>query len=157
MEELVEKWIDQTLKNYSNQMKSCKCFTEQFQGYYSEKFLSKCNYVVLDEVPMIDIPELRKAGLSKFIDMEFTGITYKNVYFIQSGFENEHAMHFHELVHILQWQYLGAKEFISRYISELKQYGYEMAPLERMAYLLEDGFRKNTQIINVQQYVKNAI
>ena len=106
---------------------------------------------------MLDIPELRKEGLGEFMDMEFTGITYKNVYFVKKGFENELGMHFHELVHVLQWQYLGAKEFIERYIRELQQYGYEGAPLEIMAYSLENGFRKNNKRINVQQYVKNAI
>lgn len=157
MVEVIEKWIDQTIMNYSNKMKSCECFAEQFQGYYSEEFLSKSNFVVLDEIPKIDIQELREAGLSEFIDMDFTGITYKNVYFIKNGFENDLAMHFHELVHILQWQYLGSKKFISRYISELKEHGYMGAPLEKMAYSLEDGFRNNSQIINVQHYVKNAI
>ena len=157
MVELIEKWIDQTLMNYSNQMKSCECLTERLHGYYSEEFLSKCNYVVLDKVPIIDTQELRQAGLGKFIDMEFNGITYKNVYFIKKGFENDLAMHFHELVHVLQWQYLGTKEFIARYINELQQHGYEEAPLEIMAYSLEKDFRNNSQRINIQKYVKNSI
>ena len=157
MVELIETWIDQTIMNYSNQMKSCNCFTKQLQGYYSEEFLSTCNYVVLDKVPIPDIPKLRQEGLGKFIDMEFTGITYKNVYFVKKGFESELAMHFHELVHVLQWQYLGAKEFIARYIMELQQHGYENAPLEIMAYSLENDFRNNSKQINIQQYVKNSI
>jgi hypothetical protein len=152
--ELIEKWIDQTIMNYSNQMRPCSCFTNQLKGYYSEEFLSECSYVVLDKVPMPEVPELHQKGLAKFIDMEPTGITYKNVYFVKKGFENELAIHFHELIHVLQWRYLGAKEFIARYLMELQQHGYEKAPLEIMAYSLENDFRNNKKKINIQHYVK---
>lgn len=153
----IEQWIDQTLKNYSNKIVSCECFSSYFVGFYSSEFLSRCYYVVVEDIPKPDFPELRHAGLGNFIDMEIDGITYKNTYFIKKGKENNLTLHFHELVHVLQWQYLGAKVFISRYVSEIQQYGYRDAPLEKMAYTLDNHFKKRGRVFNIPNYVKQRI
>ena len=35
-------------------------------------------FVVVDNIPKPNFPELREAGLDDFIDLEVNGITYKN-------------------------------------------------------------------------------
>ncbi len=66
-------------------------------------------------------------------------------------------LHFHELVHVLQWQYLGAKAFISRYINEVQTLGYEAAPLEKMAYSLGDYFARKEKPFDIPSYVQEKI
>lgn len=153
----INDWIDQTLKNHSNQMVSCERFYSQFNGFYSAEFLSNSSYVAVDQLPKPDFPELRQAGLGGFIDMDLEGITYKNTYFIKKGDEGDIALHFHELVHVLQWQNLGALPFIQRYMEEIRHFGYQNAPLEKMAYDLQNHFSMRREPLNVPEYVQNKI
>ena len=153
----IENWIDQTLNDFSNRTVPCDQLLTQFAGYYPSDFLSKSYFVVIDEIPMPDFPELREAGLGGFLDMKMDGVTYKNTYFIKTVHQNNFELHFHELVHVLQWQYLGAQRFISRYIEEMQKYGYRDAPLEKMAYDLGDHFSKNGEPLDIPSYVQQKI
>ena len=153
----IDNWIDQTLKNYSDQAVSCEKFCSQFNGFYPSDFLSNSYYVAIDQLPKPDFPELRQAGFGSFIDMDSVGITYKNTYFIKKGYEGDIALHFHELVHVLQWQNLGAVLFIQRYMEEIIRFGYRNAPLEKMAYDLQDHFSMKKEPLSVLNYVQNEI
>lgn len=153
----INDWIDKTLDDNLNERVSCKCFSSQFKGFYLPEFLEKSYFVVVNKVPKPNFPELRQARLGGFIDTDFDGITYKNTCFIKKGQENNLALHFHELVHVLQWKNLGALAFINRYIEELLKFGYEGAPLEKMAYALEDHFTKKNTPFSVSNYVQEKI
>ena len=153
----IESWIDETIESHLSHRVSCKCFAMEFNGFYPIEFLSRSYYVVTEQIPKPDFPELRQAGLGDFIDRPLAGITYKDTYFIEKKHESDLELHFHELVHVVQWQALGASNFISRYISEIQQYGYEESPLERMAYGLQNAYSKKVHPFNVPDYVKDKI
>jgi len=153
----IEQWIDQTLVDYSSEEKSCECFLSHFNGFYPPEFLSKSSFVVVEKIPKPNFSELRSEGLGDFIDMDVDAITYKNTYFIKKGNEDRIQLHFHELVHVLQWQYLGAEGFISRYIDEILRYGYDKAPLEIMAYTLDDLFSKKCKSFDMPSFVEQKI
>ncbi|WP_028303593.1 hypothetical protein [Oceanospirillum maris] len=153
----IEKWIDETLEKYSSQRVSCKLFAESFKGFYPEEFLNSSYFVVVDEIPKPNFPELYDMGLTDFIEMDVDGITYKSTYFIKKGFESNHRLHFHELVHVLQWQLLGGKAFIERYIQEINIHGYRNAPLEEMAYGLDSYFAAGNKPVNVPAFVQMKI
>lgn len=77
-------------------------------------------------------------GLSRtLVDMDVAGITYNDTYYIKKEAANELRVHFHELVHVLQWRELAPQGFIERYIREIQYFGYNNAPLEKMAYALD--------------------
>ena len=149
----IEHWIDNTLEDYSGRKVSCDVLASHFNGFYRSEFLEESFFVVVDEIPKPDFPELRQAGLGYFIDMDAAGITYKNTYFIKKGNENRLDLHFHELVHVLQWNHLGAAGFIRRYMKEIDEYGYENAPLEIMAYSLDAYFSDQKPAFDFQRYV----
>lgn len=153
----IDEWIDQTLVNFSERSQPCEKFAVEFEGFFPIEFLSKAYYVVTDEIPKPNFPELYQAGLGAFIDMDVDGITYKDTYFIKSAFEHLKSLHFHELIHVIQWGILGAKTFIHRYIGEIQQYGYEFAPLETMAYRLQNHFMAQGEVINIPSYVQEKI
>lgn len=157
MLEQIEQWIDATLESYSADKVSCEMLLPAFKGFYPEDFLKSSSYVVVDEVPKPNFPELRQEGLGGFIEMDHDGITYKNTYFIKKCYEINLALHFHELVHVLQWQLLGVPGFINRYIQEIKEYGYKNAPLEKMAYALDSHFSAKGDVLNVPAYVQQKI
>jgi hypothetical protein len=95
--------------------------------------------------------------MGDFIDMPVTAITYKNTYFLRKQFVQDLRLHFHELVHVVQWNLLGAENLIKRYILEIQQHGYDNAPLEKMAYALDSHFASNMGALDVSLFVKDRI
>lgn len=65
---------------------------------------------------------------------EGSGITFKDTYFLHPDAAADESVHFHELVHVVQWQSLGPKAFLLSYAAGLLEHGYLDCPLERMAY-----------------------
>lgn len=51
----------------------------------------------------------------------------------------------------------GGAGFIQRYIEELQQYGYDAAPLEKMAYRLDSHYTSQGDKIDVPKYVAENI
>jgi hypothetical protein len=75
--------------------------------------------------------------------MSFDGITFKDTFFLQQGHESE-QLHFHELVHVVQWARLGVDNFLLAYGLGLLSSGYAQSPLEQMAYTLQHRFELGT-------------
>jgi len=71
--------------------------------------------------------------------MSFSGITFRDTFFLQQG-ETSESLHFHELVHIVQWERLGVDNFLLAYGLGLLSFGYERSPLEQIAYVLQGSF-----------------
>jgi hypothetical protein len=153
----IEEWIDQTNIDYQGKRISCSKYFEEFKGFYSLEFLQKAYFVIADTIPKPNFPELRKIGLGDFIDMEVNGITYKNTYYVLPHLAHELRLHFHELVHVAQWDHLGAMPFIERYITEIQTVGYSEAPLERMAYAFDSHFSNGGKKVDVPTYVASII
>mgnify|MGYP001822632094 CR=1 FL=1 len=153
----INGWIDETLDDFAREMVACKCFAADFREYYKPEFLAASYYVVVPQLPKPDFPELRQLGFGDLIDADFNGITYKNTYFVKQGKERNLNLHFHELVHVVQWQILGAEAFILRYMDEILRYGYEDAPLEKMVYALEDHFVKGNPPLDIRTHVQQKI
>lgn len=157
MIEVVTNWIETTVDQYKNKTESCLAYKEKFAGFYSEEFLSSCKYVVVDEIPKPDFPILRTLGLGGFLDMDAAGITYGDTYFVKAGSEVLDHLHFHELVHVIQWRILGIEGFVRRYITEMLKHGYLDAPLEKMAYSMEDSYKASEKVFDVEETVQRLI
>ena len=70
------------------------------------------------------------------------------------GFERDESLHFHELVHVVQWQHLGPERFIMAYaLGHLISGGYRTNPLEAMAYGLQARFDANAPAFDVTTIV----
>jgi hypothetical protein len=67
------------------------------------------------------------------------GITYKDTFFVSHLHQTE-SLHFHELVHVVQWERLGVDNFLLAYGAGLMQFSYQSSPLEQMAYSLQAAF-----------------
>ena len=66
-------------------------------------------------------------------------------------------MHFHELVHVIQWQLLGSECFLALYADGLEKHGYRNSPLEVMAYDHEARFNSNALPYSVEAEVRKQI
>ena len=125
--------------------------------YFTENTLASTKVVLVDPLPM---PPLSSMGLARFADFErgdFDGITYIDTIFLKPIQSNNENMHFHELVHVVQWRLLGPDRFLFSYANGLECFGYRQSPLEAMAYDAETAFASSTSIFNVEKMVAEKL
>jgi hypothetical protein len=136
---LVRTWIDGILAKHACRARSVQEAVtayglKRLPLYFDESLLRRSRCVLVDEVP---VPPLSVLGLLEFVVFEkggFSGITYKDTYFLRRRSAGNEALHFHELVHIIQWERLGTDGFLMAYAAGLLRHAYRGNPLEAMAY-----------------------
>ena len=82
--------------------------------YFTEETLAATKVVLVDPLPM---PPLSSMGLARFADFvrgNFDGITFIDTIFVKPTESNNENVHFHELVHVIQWRLLGPDRFCCR-------------------------------------------
>ena len=62
-------------------------------------------------------------------------------------------MHFHELVHVIQWEHLGVERFLLAYAQGFLSGGYYSNPLESMAYAHQQRFIRDNEPYEVENEV----
>jgi hypothetical protein len=128
-------WIVHTLDSYAEVARPVASFGfQRLPLYFSESLLNAAQVVVTDRLP---VPPLSAMGLSEFVRFEvqaMTGVTYLDTYFLVPNASADEAVHLHELVHVIQWQVLGARDFLLFYAAGMVEHGYSSNPLEQMAY-----------------------
>jgi len=137
----VRNWIDELLNaNRDNAIPVIDFDFPKIKQVFPPELLRKAKVVsVISRVPF---PPLSRIGLHELAEMEhmnMAGITYKDTFFINQAYNTE-SLHFHELVHVVQWERLGIDNFLLAYGVGLMQFGYKNSPLEQMAYLLQRRF-----------------
>ena len=157
----VRDWIAKTLAASAPKARSTASFSfPRLPRFYSGDLLSRAKVVFVDKCP---VPPLSAIGLSQFADFEnmsASGITYMDTYFVLWHEAERESLHFHELVHVVQWQILGAERFLSLYADGLEKHGYQNSPLEVMAYehqaRFDSGVTPYSVEAEVQQQLKNV-
>jgi len=154
----ITSWIDATLAAHAAQARSVASFGfKRLPEYYSPQFLAQAKAVVVERVP---VPPLTAVGLPELAAFEqgnYAGITYKDTYFLKAVEASRESLHFHELVHVVQWAHLGVEKFLTAYAAGLATQGYWNSPLEVMAYDLQDHFDRNGQPADVVVVVRNKL
>jgi hypothetical protein len=137
-------WIDNTLRTHAaNARTVASRGFPRLPLYFSANTLTSAKVVLVDQLP---IPPLSSWGLTRFADFErgtFNGITYLNTFFLKRRELRNEAIHFHELIHVIQWRILGPENFLRLYADGLERFGYRDSPLEIMAYDAEAAFKAN--------------
>jgi hypothetical protein len=150
-------WIDITLRAHAaNTQTVISRGFPRLPLYFSADTLASAKVVLVDKLP---IPPLSSWGLTRFADFErgnFDGITYLNTFFIKRDELRNEAIHFHELIHIVQWRILGPEQFLRSYADGLERLGYRDSPLEVMAYDAEAAFIAN-DIFDAAQLVARKL
>jgi hypothetical protein len=156
---LVQDWIGRTLAEHSKQARPAASYRFPRLGhYYSNELLTIAKVVEVGRVPVPPLSALGLTGFGEFEGGNYAGITFLDTYFVQSGEALREALHFHELVHVVQWQHLGMERFVMAYaFGYLQGGGYRANPLEVMAYNLQDYFEKGGQSIDVEAAVRQQL
>jgi hypothetical protein len=151
-------WIQRTIAEHEHSGKIVAA--EGFKHlplYFSQDLLNTTTVVAISRVP---IPPLSSMGLHRFGDFErgdFDGVTYLNTNFVKRTKAADEELHFHELIHIVQWRLLGPERFLKLYADGLERYGYRDSPLERMAYAAQAEFSRSKQVFDAQALVLHEL
>jgi hypothetical protein len=151
---VVLAWIQQTIGDHEQSAKTVASRGfKRLPLYFAGEVLVTTKVVVVNRVPM---PPLSSMGLQRFAEFErrdFDGITYLDTIFVKRSRANHEELHFHELIHVIQWRSLGSERFLALYADGLERFGYHNSPLERMAYLAQTEFGQSKQVFDAQALV----
>ena len=150
---MVREWIDLFVQDHASQARVISSLGfKRLPAFFHQELLEQTKVVTVERLPF---PPLSRFGLPEFAAFEqsvleqarFTGATFKDTVFIQVGQQTSESLHFHELVHVVQWNRLGIDKFLIAYGVGLMQFGYEAyeaSPLEQMAYSLQAQFEEGS-------------
>ena len=93
-------------------------------------------------------------GFDAFENMTAEAVTYKDTFFVASPLERNESVHFHELVHVVQWDTLGPESFLLPYGLGLAQSGYHESRLEQMAYGLQTMFDQGQPVADLEEGIR---
>jgi hypothetical protein len=147
---MVREWIDLLVQDHASQ--ACAISSLGFKrlpAFFHQELLEQTKVVTVERLPF---PPLSRFGLPEFAAFEqavleqarFTGVTFQDTVFIKVSRKTSESLHFHELVHVVQWNRLGIDRFLVAYGIGLMKFGYEASPLEQMAYSLQAQFDEGT-------------
>jgi len=151
-------WIHQTLSVHEKAAKAVGSLGfPRLSRYFGNELLTWAKVVVIDRVPM---PPLSAMGLSRFAEYEhgdYEGITYLDTFFVKRRSAAAERLHFHELIHVIQWRLLGPEAFLATYAAGLETFGYRDSPLETMAYNAEASFCLSDQFFDAEKLVAEQL
>ena len=156
---MVESYISESRAKFAAQAVPLTAGQRQtVQPFFPAEILDRVRLCVLrgTRVPNPSMYSMAKLmgirNLPDFSDM--AAITYVDVVVSHEEFSDD--LLFHELVHVVQYEQLGLKEFAARYVNGFIQGGsYEEIPLEKNAYALEGCFSANPgQVFSVDDEVR---
>ncbi len=136
----IRQWIDELLNGHAQRGRSVATLGfERLSNCFPTGLLERAKMVAVPRVPFPPVDRFGLPEIAPVQQVSFAGITFKDTYFLQHGQTSE-SLHFHELVHVVQWATLGVDNFLLAYGIGLVQFGYEQSPLEQMAYSLQQSF-----------------
>jgi hypothetical protein len=155
----IRKWIGDTIAQHEQAARSVESFGfTRLACHYSAEPLAAARVVVVDTIPKPPLTAIGLTAFKEFEEMVSAGITYLNHYFLRRGRENDESLHFHELVHTVQWQTLGPVDFLVAYAcGHLLHGGYESNPFELIAYELQRRFEGDGTRFGVERLVKSHL
>jgi hypothetical protein len=136
----VQQWIDEFLSAHDPQTRAVSTLGfPRLPICFPQELLEHAKVIAVPSVPFPPVARFGLPELAPFQQMSFAGITFRDTIVLQEGQVSE-SLHFHEMVHVVQWARLGATNFLLAYGVGLLQFGYENSPLEEMAYTLQQDF-----------------
>lgn len=138
---LMERWMEALLvRHLPDSIAASELGFGRLLDHFPARVLNTTRAVTVGEIPF---PPVGEYGLPEFELMARTpmaGITFGNMYFVRPNASE--GVHFHELVHVLQWEALGQSDFLLTYGVGLIQHGYARSPLEAIAFELQGRFER---------------
>ena len=154
----VKKWIVNTLAAYQEEMApvSAAAF-DRLVRYYPNTLLQRIQRVIVDRCP---VPPLANTGIPQIAEIEtwdIKGIPWENTIFIRRDLADWDVVHFHELLHIVQWECLSTDRYLTAWAIGTITRGYRDNPLEEMAFRHQTQFETDNKPYDVIKEVTAEI
>ena len=150
----IRAWIDAQLAGHASRATSLASLGfERLPRYFPESVLHDTRSVRVARVP---IPPLAGFGLPELASIEsmgVSGVTFKDLCFVHESVTSE-SIHFHEVIHAIQWRVLGVDDFVLTYGVGLLQHGYAHSPFEAMAFDLQSQFDRGLPITDAEAQIR---
>jgi hypothetical protein len=130
---------------------------ERLKGYYPNTLLQRVKRVIVDRCP---IPPLSFTGIPQLGEIEtwdIKGIPWENTIFIRRDLADWDVVHFHEMLHIIQWEHLGTERYLTAWAIGTITQGYRDNPLEEMAFRHQARFETEEKPYNIFKEVTAEI
>jgi hypothetical protein len=154
----VQNWIVRTLAEHEAQMEPIAAAQfERLKGYYPDTLLQRVQRVIVDRCP---VPPLASTGIAQLSEIEtwdIKGIPWQNTIFIRRDLKDWDAVHFHELLHIIQWELLGTERYLTAWAIGTVTRGYRDNPLEEMAFRHQSRFETEEKPYDIVREVTAEI
>jgi len=134
-----KRWVDSLLSLHAPRIKpTSTCAFQKIPTYLNDATFRACQFAVVERLPF----PFSDLGLPtpQGMDGELGGVTYRNTYFLTPESQGVESIHFHEIVHVVQWHFLGEELFPLLYGLEAFSKEYRTNALEQMAYSLQASF-----------------
>ena len=155
---LISEWMQKTLAEKAPAARSVASLGfGRLPQYYDERTLASAKVVFVPKVPMPPLSAMGLDGFRNFEQMNAGGMTFFDTYFVRADHARDESLHFHELVHVIQWRLLGAQRFLALYAAGLERFAYRKSPLEVMAFRLQGRFQREVQPFSVEAACQNLI
>jgi hypothetical protein len=155
---LTLEWLRTTLMAHAGIARTvASCAFPRLPLYFTADTLASAKVVLVDQLP---VPPLAAWGLTRFAEFErrnFDGIAYLDTFFLKQSQSRNEAIHFHELIHVVQWRILGPEDFLWSYADSWERFGYRQSPLEEMAYDAELAFTTSKDAFDAEKIVAEKL
>jgi hypothetical protein len=150
---IVRTWIETLRGRYAADAQPASTLGfPRLSEYFSRDVLDSARVVTV--TTKLPLPPIEDLG-SEFIElshMALSAVTFDDLVFVHHALRTE-RVHFHELVHIVQWRALGVDRFLLTYGAGVMQHGYAHSPLEAIAYDLQSEFDRGVPMPDLESTV----
>lgn len=149
----IESWIDELhAQHMSESVLASELQFPRLAAAFPPELLSATRVASVSTVPFPPVSEYGLPEFEAMANMPMAGITFRDMYFVHPAYSSE-GVHFHELVHVIQWRALRVRPFLLTYVLGILQYGYERSPLEAVAFELQAQFEQETSGLSITEHV----
>ena len=147
------QWIDELLAEHeSGSTPVSELGYAGLSACFPSSLLRATRVAMVRRVPFPPVSAFGLPELEAMARMPLAGITFRDMYFVDELLPFEH-IHFHELVHVIQWRALGFDDFLLTYGANVLLHGTTRSPLEALALDLEARFKRGARLPDIPEWV----
>ena len=150
----IEVWVsDLHAQHAAHSVQASESGITRLRQYFPLSVLGHARVAIVDVIPFPPVGALGLPEFEAMAAMPMAGITFDHMYFLHRDHVHE-AIHFHELVHVVQWSALGVAAFLPTYALGFAQHGYEASPLESIAFDLQAKFERGDDLPRLVDFIR---
>jgi hypothetical protein len=149
---MVRTWFDTVRAQHAGQAQRVGSVGfSRLPEYFPSAVLDAARVVTVAKIPFPPITDLGIA-FAELSQMGLSAVTYDDTIFVHQALRAE-TIHFHELVHVVQWRAIGVNPFMLTYGLGVVERGYAHSPLEAIAYDLQSQFDRGVAVADLEAAV----